>query len=355
MRRALPRALAGLVLAGCGSSQRLADAAKYAPADAQAFVAVSRNDPHRNDFMRLVLGRVPHAHGAAFALVGGKLVVVPTTGTPPAHPLADDARFRAALQSLPSGLRGIAYVRGDVAAARLRAIPGQLTTLAGRFRTGFRARTRNGGSSIAHVQYRWAVGWLTRDGMVLRAHSGGLPVAQTEFVRGIEILAPAYAPAIFDEIPADAQSVLDVSLLSGAFENLPKLPRPIAALFPGSPASVTFELDQVFQGETALYTRSGGETTLVTQPADLFAALKAIALLPPLRHLHRTFLGGQLVLSTSARGIAAFRGGGPKLASRLQLPGLVTGVLYRAHRLLGWGGTIGHDAVFTVRFERGSG
>jgi hypothetical protein len=353
VRRAL--LLVVLLATGCGSSQHLADAAKYAPADAQAFVAVRASDPHWRDFVQLVLGRVPHARADAYALENGRVVAVDMHGAPPAHALADDARFRASQLGAPHGARGIGYVRGDVAGRRLHAIPGAITTVSANLTRRYRTLTHSLVPSVAVLQFRWATAWLDGEGMELRAASAGVPVAETERVRSIEQLTPTYAPGLFDEIPADAQSVLDVVLPPGAFENLPHLPRQLAALFPGPPADVAFALDQVFQGESAVYTRAGGETTIVTQPADLFTALKAIAGLPPLRRLRRTFLGGQLVLSTSERGLAVFRGGGAKLSTRLALPPAVDGVVYRAGRLLGWGERIGSDAVFAFRFARGSG
>ena len=83
MRRALPLALAALVVAGCGSQRAPGSAAAYAPRDAEAFVSF-RTDANWQPFARLVLGRVPRvakdAHDAAFALVRGKIVAVSTNG-----------------------------------------------------------------------------------------------------------------------------------------------------------------------------------------------------------------------------------------------------------------------------------
>jgi hypothetical protein len=186
-----------------------------------------------------------------------------------------------------------------------------------------------------------------------------LPVADTQRARSLEQLAAEYHPALFDEIPADAQSVLDLTLAPGSFELLPKLPAATAALFAGSVIGIAAELDEVLLGETALYTRKGGEATLVTQPGDTQVARKALTQLVGsataavrARPLHVATIGGQLVVSTSPAGIAAFRGGGPKLSTRLDLPDQVLGVVYSAGRWTGWAEADGQDPTFTLRFSR---
>lgn len=359
MRRALPLALAAFALAGCGgggSRASLSAAAAYVPADADAFVAFETNANWRQ-FARIVLGRVPPVpHGAreaAFALEHGKVVAVSRSGTPPARALAGDARYRAALHAEPGSAAGVAYVRGDVAVARLEEIPGFVVAVPNALR---RLPTRPGSHipSVGGLAFRWGAVWLTRDGIGARLRT--VPVSQLdiESLRALEQVTGRYRPALFDEIPADARSVLDLQLAPSSFELLPKLPAPVAALFTGDPIVVAANLDLLAQGETALYTRAGGEVTLVTQPADTNAAQKAVdqlrTSLKSAVALHVATIGGQFVVSTSAVGIAAFRGGGPKLSSRVQLPALVTGVVYSANRFLAWGADEGNDPTFTLRF-----
>ena len=360
-RRALPLALAALAVSGCGSVRPLGGAAAYAPRDAQAFISF-RTDANWQLFARTVLGSVPSVprgeREAAFALVGGKVVAVSTRGTPLAHALAADPRYRAALEATPSGAVGVGYVRRDVVSTRLHGIPGLIGIVTGNASRRVRAppTVRSAIPSIAMAQFRWGAVWLTRDGIGARMRSAGL-VAATQPVGAFEQLPLSYAPALFDEIPADARSVLDLPLQPASFETLPALPPPVAALFSDPSVIIASELDAVLRGETALYTRAGGEMTLVTQPADTEAAVKALAQLrlaaiPAVRAqpLHVATIGGQLVVSTSASGIAAFRGGGPKLSARLDLPDKVLGVVYAANRYVGWGGVAGNDPTFSVRF-----
>lgn len=355
MRRALPLALVALVAAGCGGSHSsLGGAAAYAPWNAEAFVSF-RTNANWQPFARLVLGKVPRvpstAHEAAFALVDGK--IVPVRKTHVARSLADDDRYRAAIESVPRGARGIGYVRGDIASARLHTVPGLINTVnATRGRFSIPRSAHGKVPSVAVLQFRWAAASLTDEGVDERLRTSGLPRAETERVRALEELAPAFAPALFDEIPADAQLVLDLPLAPGSWEVLPHLPTPVARLFSGSLIGVAAELDQVMQGETALYTRKGGEVTLVTQPADTEAALKAVTELPPFQRFHQAVIGGQLVLSTSTAGIAVFRGGGPKLSTRLDLPHQVTSVVYSAGHWTGWTAAEGKDPTFTLRFSR---
>ena len=358
MRRALPFLLAALVLAGCGGSRAsLGGAAAYAPANADAFVSFRTGDANWREFARLVLGRVPVVpHGAqeaAFALVHGKLVAVSQSGTPPAHALAGVAAYRAAVRAAPGGSDGIAYLRGEVAVARLRGIPGFVTAIPNALR---RLPTRPGSHvpSVGGLNFRWGAAWLTHDGIGARLRNIAVSRLDTQRLRALEEAKTGYAPALFDEIPANARSVVDLQLAPSSFELLPKLPAPVAALFTGNALSVAAELDQALQGESALYTRAGGEVTLVSQPADTNAARKAIgqlaASLKAATPLHVATIGGQFVVSTSKAGIDAFRGGGPKLASRLQLPAQVTGVVYDASRFVGWGAVEGADPTFTLRF-----
>jgi hypothetical protein len=365
VRRALPLALVAVVLAGCGGGSRasLGDVAAYAPSNAEAFVSF-RTDANWHELAHLVLGRVPRVgpgvKEAAFALVHGNLVAVAQHGTPPPLALAENPAYKAALASIPHGASGLGYVRGDVASTRLHAVPGLLSTVsAAQRRYRVPPNSQRNFPSVAVAEFRWGAAWLTGDGIDARLRSAGLPVAETQRARSLEQLAPAYHPALFDEIPADAQSVLDLTLGPGSFELLPKLPDTLASQFDGSLIGIAAWLDQVILGETALYTRKGGEVTLVTQPGDTEAARKVIAQLvantiPAVRArpLHVATIGGQLVVSTSRAGIAVFRGGGAKLSTRLDLPDQVTSVVYSAGRWTGWTGAEGNDPTFTLRFSR---
>lgn len=364
MRRALPLALAALVVAGCGGSHTsLGAAAAYVPSDADAFISF-RTDSNWREFAHLVLGRVPRilpgAHAAAFALVHGRLVAVTQHGTPPPFALAGNPAYLAALKSVPHDASGVGYVRGAVVSKRLHDIPGLLSTVSAnqrRYRTP--PHSQRNFPSVAVARFSWGAAWLTHDGVDALVRSAGLPFADTQRARSLEELAAEYHPALFDEIPADAQSVVDLTLSSGAFELLPKLPAATSALFAGSLIGIAAELDEVMSGETALYTRKGGEVTLVTQPADTEVARKAVAQLVgsataavQARPLHVATIGGQLVVSTSRAGIAAFRDGGAKLSTRLELPDQVTSVEYSAGRWTSWTEADGNDPTFTLRFSR---
>jgi hypothetical protein len=124
------------------------------------------------------------------------------------------------------------------------------------------------------------------------------------------------------------------------------LPPQVAKLLGPSPSTVLYELDQIFGGETAVYLRRGvlmPELTIVTQPNDVHAAeeslaevLKAVKTSSQLDLVHAV-IGGQLVISTSPKGIEDFRSGGDKLSSdsmfqdaqkAVGMPDETTGFLY---------------------------
>lgn len=356
MRRVLVLAAAGLLAAGCGSSSpSLGAGAAGVPADAQAYVAVRTDDPNWQLFVRGVLGRVPKVAAGTrvleFALVHGKLLV-PHGSV--AHPLADARRYEAARAAMPGGLRGIAYLSGGFAAARLHAIPGAITitTIPVRVR---RIPHPRGSDLIARLPYAWGAAWLTADGIGWRAHSGGVPVLRSLNARGAEQFVTPYSPRLFDEIPGDASMVIDLPLPPQSWESMPKLPAAVTRLVPQLPElELGASLDTIFGGESALYRRPGGELTVVTSPADTAAAQRELAYLFPHRPLHVATLGGQLVISTRAGAIADFRGGGVKLSSKLQVPKLVTFVVY-TRRYLAWGQLRGGDPTVTVHFNRHSG
>jgi hypothetical protein len=356
--RAVVLAAVAALVAGCGSSStRLGAGAVSVPADAEAFVAVRTDAPNWQLFVRSVVGRVPKIAAGSrvleLALVGGKVVVV-QRGARVVHPLADSRRYRSALGAIPQGVTGIGYLRGDLVARKLHQVPGQITITTSPIRARRVANPRPG-IGLARLPYVWGAAWLTRDGIGARAHSGGIPVMQSLDARGTEQLVLPYTARLFDEIPADAVSVVDVPLPQFSFESMPVLPPQIRRLAPQlTELELGASLDTIFRGETALYTRPGGEVTVVTSPGDIAAAQRELAYLFPKRTLHVATLGGQLVISTTARGIARFRGGGPKLGATLDLPDEVTLVAYTS-RYTAWGGLQGADPTLTVRFNRDSG
>lgn len=358
MRGALVLVLgaAGLLAAGCGSSSpSLGAGAAGVPADAQAYISVRTDDPNWQLFVRGVLGRVPKvAPGTRvleLALVHGKLVV---PHGPVAHPLADSRRYRAARDAMPGELRGIAYLSGALAAARLHEIPGEITITTIPFRVR-RVLHPRGTDLIARLPYSWGAAWLTAEGIGWRIRSAGPPILRSLNGRGAEQFVTPYTARLFDEIPANATMVVDLPLPPQSWESMPKLPAAVTGLLPKLPAlDLGASLDTIFGGESALYRRPGGELTVVTSPGDTAAAQRELKYLFPKGGLHVATIGGQLVISTRAKGIADFRGGGVKLSSKVQVPELVTFVVYTP-RYLALGELNGGDPTVTVHFNRHSG
>ena len=379
MRRTFPFVVV-LVAAGCGGSQQhaLGGGASLVPAGTVAFVA-ARTDADWRTLARLVLHRVPRtlpkdADEVDLAVLqGGKLLVLTHahgTWSAASHPkpsLADAPNYQQSLDALPHDAVAQAYVRGDVTAQRLLAVPGETLTSTAVFGSSYRViKHPLQVVSIALLKYRWGAAWLTSAGMGARARSAGLPLAKSHRVRTIQQLTPPYAPGLFDEIPADAVAVLDLRLPQGSFELLSRLPTSLTSLFHADPTELASALDAVLQGETAVYLRSGGEVTIVSSPADLNAAEDALLQLGPLRglRLHRAEIGGQLVLSTTPAGIAAFRGGGKKLSADPDFrdagfPDQVTALAYvtpagarllHTRPLTAYASPDGEDPTFTVRF-----
>jgi len=149
--------------------------------------------------------------------------------------------------------------------------------------------------------------WISAD---VVAESGGLKVEG--HVRGAVSTAAPYASTLVSQIPAGALAVADVD---------------------ASSIHTTGPLASALGGETAFYVSPGQPLptfTLVTQPADPTAAAAAIdkafsglsanpmlgKLAPVLGaiQLQHEVVGGKLVVSTSQQAIAAFQGGGAKLA-----------------------------------------
>jgi hypothetical protein len=356
VRKALVLAAVGLLTAGCGSSSPpLGAGAAGVPADAQAYVAVRTDDPNWRLFVRGVLGRMPKVAAGTrvleLALVHGKLVV-PHGSV--AHPLANARRYPPARAAMPGGVRGIAYLSGSLVAARLHEIPGEITitTIPVRVR---RVPHPKGTDLIARLPYAWGAAWLTHDDIGWRARSGGAPVLRSLNARGAEQFVAPYTPRLFDEIPADATMVVDLPLPPLSWESMPALPASVRRLLPRLPSlDLGASLDTIFGGESALYRRPGGELTVVTSPADTSAAQRELAYLFPHGTLHIATIGGQLVISTRAKGIADFRSGGAKVSSKLQPPQLVTFVVY-TRRYTAWGQVAGGDPTVTVHFNRPSG
>jgi hypothetical protein len=142
-----------------------------------------------------------------------------------------------------------------------------------------------------------------------------------------------------------------------------QVPVAVRRLFPKPGVDLLSDLGAIVGGETALYARPGGEITLVTSPSDVRAAEQALADVGV--KLHHAAIGGQLVLSTTAGGIAAFRGSGRKLSAdegfrHAGLPARASAFAYvrapfRGLRpLAAWTAADGRDDTLTVRFLRGS-
>jgi hypothetical protein len=353
-----------VLAAGCGgggsNEQPLGGGAVFLPAGIVSFLA-ARTDADWRPLVRTVLHRDPPripkdtVEVDIAVLQGGTTVVLtkPKHGdwrgaaaSPPTPSLADNANYLAATRAAPPDATARAYVRGDVAGERFAAIPGQIAVVNDLFRTRVRVREhlRTANLDLAELRWRWLSAWATKEGYGARLHSSGRPVGPARVVRFVQRLVPAYPPAVFDEIPADAQYVVDATLAPGTFSYLDSVPRRLRTLFPGVDGA---GLDLILGGETVLYTRPGGETTVVSSPADVQAALDRLKSLPA---LHTATLGGQLVLSTTQQGIAAFRADGPKLAAKLDIPARVAGVAYERGKTVGWASRDGDDPTFTVRF-----
>jgi hypothetical protein len=171
------------------------------------------------------------------------------------------------------------------------------------------------------VPFEWASADVTASGDGLRVHA----YARDGVVAGRPTPTQPYTSRLVDEIPADALAVADFTVKPGQFQY--GLPRQLQQML-GSTAADLAQLDQVFGGETALYVRQGmpiPEITLVTQPNDTQQATAALdAVLKTLKaqakgplamfNLYHEVIGGQLVASTSQKGLADFRSAGSKLS-----------------------------------------
>ena len=379
MRRGLVLVALPFVLAACGgSSTSLRETARFAPRNATVFVAVQTHDDHWRSFAKQLLGELPSvprdAKEVAFAVVDGQTRVVTQVLE---HSLADTKGYRDALADVPKSATAIAYTRGEEAQKRLLAFPGQVVVTSQRLPYRTTRRPRDESNRIAQLVYRWGVAGQGPATAGARARSAGLPVVPSRYARGVQQLAKLYTPTLVDEIPDDALVVFDFPLGQGSMENVPDLPKVVTKIFHGTNYEIPLELDTLLQGETAIYARDGGEVTIVSSPPDTVAALHALDELlaarnPPYDRLriHHAVLGGQLVISTSAQGIERFRGGGAKLASKLDLPDQLSAFAYVApggenalqmfglrdlRPLTAWLLPDGADPTLTVRFAGGSG
>jgi hypothetical protein len=264
--------------------------------------------------------------------------------------LAQNAQFTEAMDRLPNDALVRAYASGALARRLIAAVPGQIETSVApsgiRYRLGHRGRRRI--FIVADTGFRWGSAALTSSDHGLEVEAFARPGVLTapgapRYV--VHTIAP-YRPGLVDEIPAGAVAVVDVLLPAGTFENLPKLPIALRKLFvPSFARELPLRLDTLLGGETAIYARPAlptSEITLVTQPADTEAAAQALDIM--LAHtarkaprLYSAVIGGQLVLSTTQKGIDDFRSGGPRLsadpafvdaAKHARLPELTTGFAY---------------------------
>ena len=251
-------------------------------------------------------------------------------------------------------------MRGDVASKRLHDFPGLLSTVTAnqrRYRTP--PHSQRNFPSVAVAQFRWGAAWLTHDGVEARVRSDGLPFADTQRARSLEQLAAEYHPALFDEIPADAQSVARPDARRRSVRGAAEAAGGDGGALRGLARRNRGGARRSGAGRDRAVHPEGREVTLVTQPGDTEVARKALTQLlgsataaVRARPLHVATIGGQLVVSTSRAGIAAFRGGGAKLSTRLELPDQVMSVVYSAGHWTGWAEADGNDPTFTLRFSR---
>jgi hypothetical protein len=392
MRLAPFLAVLAIAVAGCASAGASGDggAAALAPGDAVAFVDASADAPdwllaavHWSDVRQFAGGEVdvavlPGGRAVAFLQPSDRAklatfaathdAVTRTMGdwTAVAHDaatldavaaaktrLAQDPIYLEAMDALPDGAIARAYATGDEAQKLFASIPGQLESrlIPSGARYRFSSKAPSQGLSAYGVgvqEFRWLAASLTKsgDGLKLDAiASHGDLVADRPPRLAVKPIDP-YTPALVDEIPSGALAVVDFKLGDGAFEVMPKLPKPLSDVFGGATGTLPSELDALFGGETAVYVRAAlpmPEVTLVTQPTDTTAASDTLDSLlrsaPALSRLalHRAVIGGQFVVSTTQQGIDDFRSGGAKLSTdrafldakkQSGLPDRTTGFVY---------------------------
>jgi hypothetical protein len=222
--------------------------------------------------------------------------------------LADENLYKAATAKLADGALVHAYANG-IEAQKLLNVASQDPTQAVGFEWASADVTAAGDGLRFHA--------YSRDGMTANLPANRRPVP-----------TQPYQSHLVDEIPAGALVVADFVAKPGMFElvDQSKL-RPLQGALKADPTLLA-KLDQIVGGETALYVRQGvlmPEITIVTQPNDTHAAEAALTdVLKTLKMqgggmlaqfgLFHAVIGGQLVASTSQKGIEDFRSGGPKLS-----------------------------------------
>src|SRR5436190_4558973 len=252
-----------------------------------------------------------------------------------AAPLADSAAYQDATSKLAGAALVRAYVNGASAQRLLASLPGQVRAtvplVRGRFR-GYRGSNFNVKAFVPE-RFAWGAADVVAegDGLRLQAFTRAAPAAQAavSHARLVQLRTRSYTSLLVDEIPADVLAVADFQAATTGFEEaapstLPRWLRTLRAKAPNVPS----DLDTLLGGETAIYIRPGlpvPELTLVTQPADVEQAIGVLpdvlselkAAFPMLAQLslHHSVIGGQLVVSTSEQGIAAFSSAGPKLSA----------------------------------------
>jgi hypothetical protein len=365
MRRAFFAAPLVLAVAGCGgsSASALGGGASAVPANVRAFVAVAAGAPL--DQLRAVLPketavvararRTSHGEIDVAELANGRIVSLTrdhgkwAPGFAGPH-LADASAYRNAQAKLDDGASIRGYLSPAAAARLVRAIPGLLQIVQNPARHPFPLRRPL--QQLATRRFSWGAVELTGGRFSTLVRS--LPPSQDviDAARQVEIYMPPYVPHLLDEIPADAIDVTDFQVPPSMLENIDPsvLSARVRKVIEAAP-QLPSEIDELIGGETAVYRRAGGEVTLVTQPSDTRAVEGTLASvereLQITVPLHHAFLGGELIVSTSQRGIDVFRGNGMKLAadpafrrslSDARLPTESTGFVYRASpATIGWG------------------
>jgi hypothetical protein len=248
--------------------------------------------------------------------------------------LADDNFYRTARAKLQAGALVHAYANGIEAQKLMHA----LATPTAPEKT---------------VPFEWASADVVGGDGGLRVHA----YAQDSLLANIPaqrrpVPTEAYTSHLVDEIPAGVVAVADFVVKPGQFQltDPAQLPKQLKKIVAKDPALLG-QLDVIFGGETAVYVRQGlpiPEITIVTQPNDTQAATTALDdVMKTLRsqatgilgmfQLSHAVIGGQLVASTSPKGLADFRAAGPKLSGDTRfkdaqkavgMPAATTGFVY---------------------------
>lgn len=385
--------------AGAASSTTLGGAASLVPADAVAFVAVDTSlSSGRWRWLDGLLAKFPSSDQLLAQLrtgferktrldwetdvkpaLGDELDVVVLPGTKPAYVALVQPRDQAKLDALlkkagavstqVAGWTAFARTAGALdalaAAKRKLADESSYKTATGKlsdgalvqaYANGIEAQkllSRSSSDASGASGFEWAAADVVAAGDGLRAHVYSRDAATASVPANRRpVPTQPYQSRLVDEIPAGVLAVADFVVKPGMFQSLDasKVPAPLKALLGNTP-TVLRQLDTVLGGETALYVRRGvlmPELTIVTRPSDTKAAEAALAdLLKTLKAQGRgplaqlgvfdATIGGQLVISTSQKGIADFRSGGSKLASdsaftgaqkAAGMPAETTGFLY---------------------------